>query len=137
MKYDDASWHYDGEFPEDSPREYGGTHIVLFLRWCFVRGWAADEILEDASEEVQNVIDGTLSAIEFLFKCDGKLTDDDLNNEGNAFAEKYYGKHGLYLEDYEKNFGDQMYKASEEEHDFVKFTAMLDARLKSGVLTKS
>ncbi|WP_163023784.1 hypothetical protein [Pseudomonas viridiflava] len=27
MKYDDASWHYTGDFPADQPKEQGGTHI--------------------------------------------------------------------------------------------------------------
>jgi len=42
MKYDDASWHYGGDFPIGSPEEYGGTHIALFMKWCFVKGWAGD-----------------------------------------------------------------------------------------------
>lgn len=41
MKYDDATWHSGGEFPPESPAEFGGTHIALFLRWCFVKGWRA------------------------------------------------------------------------------------------------
>lgn len=31
MKYDNASWHYSGELPSNSPKEYGGTHIALSL----------------------------------------------------------------------------------------------------------
>ena len=50
------------------------------------------------------------------------------------FASKYYGDAGLYLEDYAENFGNQMYVAPEAEHDFARFSAMLDARLASGVL---
>ena len=29
MKYDDASWHYNGDFPTDLPVEAGATHIGL------------------------------------------------------------------------------------------------------------
>jgi hypothetical protein len=35
MKYDDASWHYGGDFPADLPREAGSTHIAMFLAWLF------------------------------------------------------------------------------------------------------
>jgi len=42
MKYDDASWHYGGDFSIGSPEEYGGTYIALFMKWCFVKGWAGD-----------------------------------------------------------------------------------------------
>ncbi|RML48695.1 DUF7832 domain-containing protein [Pseudomonas avellanae] len=31
MKYDDASWHYNGNFPSDLPDTAGATHIGMFL----------------------------------------------------------------------------------------------------------
>ncbi len=136
MKYDDASWHYGGEFPEDSPDEYGGTHIALFLRWCFLRGWAGKLHLDEEPEDTQRVIEGSMSTTDFFFKyCDGKFTDEDLNSEGNRFAEQYYGEKGLYLEDYATHFGDLIYLTPEEEHDFSKFSSMLESRIKSGILT--
>lgn len=49
MKYDDASWHYGGEFPDDLPPTAGATHNTLeapnamcastpqaFLHWALV-----------------------------------------------------------------------------------------------------
>ena len=135
MKYDDASWHNGGEFPTQSPEEYGGTHIALFLKWCFIKGWTGDIHLEDSKEDVQKVILGTMSATEYLFHyCDGQLTDEDLNEEGNKFASRYYGDDGLYLEDYPKTFENLMYERPEEDHDFKKFSRMIDQRFKSGVL---
>jgi len=32
----------DGDFSIGSPEEYGGTHIALFMKWCFVKGWAGN-----------------------------------------------------------------------------------------------
>ncbi|MBW5415770.1 hypothetical protein EGJ52_17090 [Pseudomonas luteola] len=138
MKYDDAKWHYDGDFPADQPQENGGTHIALFLKWCFIKGWAGELHTEGKPKAVQAVINGDLSATEFFFKyCDGKFIDKDLNDEGSSFANKYYGDEGLYLEDYAKTFGELMYVAPESAHDFQEFSAMLDARYESGVLTKA
>jgi hypothetical protein len=139
MKYDDASWHYGGDyFPLDQPEENGGTHIALFLKWCFIQGWAGEIHTTEEPEAVKAVIAGTLSATEFLFTyCDGKLLDVMLTDAGNMFAAQYYGDDGLYGEDYAEHFGAQMYIAPESAHDFTKFSAMLDARLKSGVLTKT
>ena len=68
--------------------------------------------------------------------CDGKLTDEDFSDEGNAFAADYYGKDGYYLEDYEKAFGNPMYKISEKDVDFLLFTKLLDTRKASGNLKK-
>lgn len=138
MKYDDASWHYGADFyPEDQPDEHGATHIALFLRWCFSKGWAGALHLEDEPEDVQRVIEGTLSATDFLFKyCDGKLTNASLSAEGNRFAEQYYGRDGLYPGDYAQHFAQFEYVAPESAHDFVKFSSVLEARLQSGLLTK-
>ena len=30
-KYDDASWHYEGDYPEDLPTANAATHIGMFL----------------------------------------------------------------------------------------------------------
>lgn len=135
MKYHDASWHYGGDFPQGSPNEFGATHIALFLKWCFCKGWIGDLHKEDAPDEVERLVSGQLSATEFfLMHCDGKLTNEDLSAEGNAFAEKYYGENGLYLTDYATHFGEFMYVAPEAAHNYEQFTAMIDDRLKSGVL---
>ena len=138
MKYDDASWHSGGDFPKESPEEYGGTHIALFLKWCFIKGWAGELHLVEEPDDTKKVIDGSMSPTEFLFKyCDGKLTDEDFNEQGNAFAEKYYGDGGLYLGEYAEQFGDLMYSAPDNLHDFRKFTIMLESRFQSGILTTS
>lgn len=93
--------------------------------------------LDEHPEEVQKVKEGSLSATEFLIRyCDEQLTDEDLNEEGNTFAEKYYGDDGMYLEDYAEHFGELMYTAPEAAHDYQLFSNLLEKRLKSGKLTK-
>lgn len=138
MKYDDASWHYGADsFPKGQPDEHGATHIALFLRWCFTNGWASALHIGNESEDLQRVIEGTLSATNFFFKyCDGKLTNEDFTDEGNEFAEQYYGRDGLYLDDYARHFGQFEYVAPESAHDFVKYSSVLEERRRSGVLTK-
>lgn len=129
MKYDDASWHYGGEFPEGSPDEYGGTHIGLLLKWRLLKGWVGEELLEDSAEGIQRLTRGELTGTEFLFQnCDGKFTEYDLSEEGNDFLRGYYGENGLYLGDYAAEFGDLMYVADESAHDFPRFSKMVDAR---------
>lgn len=138
MKYDDASWHYGGDFPPDSPHELGGTHIALYLKWCFSKGWAGALHLVHEPEDTKRVITGELSATDFLFKyCDEKLTDESLNSEGNEITAQYYGEDGLYLDDYAEHFSDLMYVVPESGHDYHKFASVLDSRLASGVLTHS
>jgi len=132
MKYDDASWHSGGDFPKDSPQEFGGTHIALMLKWCFVKGWAGELHLQENRGDVEKLMRGEKSATEFLFQwCDGKFTDEDLTAEGNAFVGVYYGDGGAYLQDYASTFGEQMYVVDEGGHDFDKFSKMVERRYKS------
>jgi hypothetical protein len=136
LKYDDASWHFGGDFPPGSPKEFGGTHIGLFLRFCFTKGWAGELHTEEEPDAVKAVIQGEMTGTDFLFQyCDGKLTDEDFTNEGNAIAIEYYGDKGHYLNDYTENFGDLMYTAPESEHDFKRYSQMFETRLKSGELS--
>ena len=134
MKYDDASWHYGADnFPTESPDEYGGVHIALFMKWCFQQGWAGDMHKLGASNAVEKVISDKMSATEFFFKyCDGKLTDEDFNYEGNKFAEAYYGDRGLYLGDFAHMFEDLFYLQPESEFDYSLFSKTLADRYSSG-----
>ncbi len=91
MKYDDASWHYDGDFPEELPNEKGATHIGMFFAWCLLNGLGSEchlEEFEDEFNELKNekIIPGQY----FINTCDEKLTDEDLSEEGNQFALYYY-----------------------------------------------
>lgn len=54
--------------------------------------------------------------------CDGKLVDDLLSDEGDAFAGCYYGDDGLFLDDYADAFEEHMSVAPESAHDFAKFS---------------
>lgn len=99
-KYDDASWHYGGDYPEDLPAKCGATHIGMFLAWCIIRDLISEELKEEASEQIELVKNGRWTGGVFLMNsCDGKLIDADLNKLGNAFAKDYY------LDD--KDFGQQ------------------------------
>ena len=72
-----------------------------------------------------------MSGTAFLFKhCDGKFTDEDLNDQGNAFAKEYYGDDGDYMQDYAGEFGELMYLKPEGEHDFRRFSEMMETHLK-------
>jgi hypothetical protein len=90
VKYDDASWHYGGDFPKGLPPKAGATHIGIFLAWMILNGFASEELLEE-EDDVQALKDREMTGAEFLMSVlDEKMTDDDFNAEGNAFALAYY-----------------------------------------------
>lgn len=99
MKYDDASWHYGGDFPKGLPPEAGATHIGMFLGWAILRGLVGELHREESVESLRKMRAREMTGRDFLLQeCDEKFTDEDLNEEGNAFAAAYYSS--KYLDDY-------------------------------------
>lgn len=98
-KYDDASWHYGGDFPPDLPHEAGATHIGMFLAWVIHRDLASDTLKQDFPEAIERVRLRQMTGRAFLLSCcDEKLTDDDLNDQANRFAASYLDEQ--YINDY-------------------------------------
>ena len=102
MKYDDASWHYGGDFPEELSKQAGGTHIGMFLTWCLLNGLSGKIHLEDASDDLDKLKNRSETPGQwFCNYCDEKFIDEDLSDEGNLFAEYYYASDDApYVEDY-------------------------------------
>src|SRR5713226_4475893 len=103
MKYDDASWHYGGNFPEDLAQEAGATHTGMFVAWAFLAGLAGDIYNTDFPDEIPKLQSRSITPGRFFLEaCDGKFVDEDLNEQGNAFAIGYFDfKTGQFLADYE------------------------------------
>ena len=132
MKYDDASWHYGGDFPSDLPIEAGGTHRGMFVAWALLTGLAGEIHLEDLPEGLAALKEKSITPGPFFLRyCDGKFTDEDLDDEGNAFASKYYGENGQYISDYSSVFDDDspsLYHVQDTWENFDALKPVLDAR---------
>jgi hypothetical protein len=135
MKYDDVSWHSGGEFPADLTDEAGATHIGMFIAWAFLNGLEGNLHKEGSATSLQAVKERQITGAEFLLKeCDWKFTDNDLNDEGNAFALFYYGNdegYGAYLGDYEKTLGSpgtSLYYVKNSWENFEKLSPVITAR---------
>lgn len=142
MKYDDASWHHGGDFPSDLPSEAGATHISMFVAWALLKGLGGEIHVDEFPEGLEELRDRTSTPGTFFINaCDQKFTDEDLNDEGNAFTEAYFAfKTGLYLTDYESTFdsdGPTLYHVADTWENFNRIAPVIDARYeewKRGVL---
>ncbi|MBX3209681.1 MAG: hypothetical protein KF764_31900 [Labilithrix sp.] len=103
VKYDDASWHYGGTYPDDLPPEAAATHIGMFVAWCLAKGMGSDEHVEDLGALLKKLVKRSVTPGDFLMKSGEKFCSDDLNDEGNAFTLAYYqGKNhdSRYVDDF-------------------------------------
>jgi hypothetical protein len=100
MKYDDASWHLNENLPEARPRSAGATHVGMFLGWAIDSNSHGTLPTRLGAVDLDNYRRRIKTGTEVLLSCcDEKLTDEDLNHEGNAFAMDYYDS-GAYLDHY-------------------------------------
>ena len=108
-KYDDAKWHYGGDFPAELPMEASATHIGMFFAWAVLVGLVVDEDWFDlAAIRERFVSRSSLPGATFLHEFDGKLVDDIFSPEGAEFTTAYYENGNGYFVDYEKTLGDKL-----------------------------
>lgn len=133
MKYDDASWHFGGDFPNDLPKAAGATHTGMFLAWALLSGLAGSLHIEDFRDDLERLKARQITPGQFFLRtCRGKFTDQDLNEQGNAFARSYFDfKRGSYLKDYERTLGHNvpsLYHVADSWENFDLLKKMLDMR---------
>ena len=129
MKYDDASWHYGGDFPKDLPPEAGATHIGMFLAWAILRDLVGELHREESAQSVEKVRERQMTGAQFLVQeCDEKFTDEDLSEMGNAFARQYYEDD--YFNDYCDVFDEveEVYRLEDTWSNFDRLAPILDRR---------
>jgi hypothetical protein len=104
MKYDDASWHSGGDFPADLSEDAGATHTGMFVAWAMLSGLSGPIHIDDFPEDIPKLQSRSITPGKFfLASCDGKFTDEDLSDEGNAFAQAYFDlSKGKFVADYEQ-----------------------------------
>ena len=107
--YDKAKYHFDWiDWPKDLPIEQAYVHTGMFLGWVIDRDLYDKENMQalGAMDMITKFKNRKLSGPKFFEQqLDGVFTDEDLNVEGNEFAQYYFDfSKGKYLKDYEELF---------------------------------
>jgi predicted nucleotidyltransferase len=121
-KYDDASWHYGGDYPEDLPNENAAFHIGMFITWIIENDLMSDEQIDDNEDDILKVKRHEMTGGKYLIKnCDEKFSDYDLCKIGNNFAKDYYRddtKFGKKYSGYTDDFCD-VFNITADENGYV------------------
>jgi len=133
MKYDDTSWHSGPNLPNDLPVEAAATHTGMFLAWALLTGLGSELHVLEQSDELQRLRQRKVTPGQFfLLVCSGKFLDEDLNAEGNAFAQAYFElDSGNYLGDYREFLVKGLpseYHVADTWTNFEKLKPVLDRR---------
>lgn len=137
IKFDDASWHTEGEFPSDLPAKSGATHIGMFVAWAINRGQLDENLRKEALEEFQAVRQHRLTGRDFVLRVlDGRLADEDLSLSVGQFASDYYDPN--YYEDYLGLFPEvpSLYHVADTWQNYAKVERMLDRRFSDWSATR-
>lgn len=124
--YDNASWHYGGDFPEELPEKNGATHTGMFLNWCISNHLISKEFEEDAEDGIEKIKRREITGAELVMDfMDGKFSEYDLNDMGNVFAQDYYkdetdfgNRFSSFADDYVNLFDA---KAEENDYEYETF----------------
>jgi hypothetical protein len=134
MKYDDASWHSGGNFPKDLPPAAGATHTGMYMAWALLSGLGGEIHVTELPDEILKLRSRSVTPRKFfLHACDGKFTDEDLNEEGNLFTQAYFDfDKGNFLNDYEAILAgdlESLYYVQDTWDNFDLLKPRLDQRL--------
>ena len=136
MKYDDASWHVSEDDSGEVNPFAGATHIGMFLAWAASRNLLGALHTEEFPTDLEQLRSRSFTpGAWFMENCDGKFTNEDLNEEGNFFAQSYYEstKEGMtpaYFQDYADTFRDldiEMYQVPDTWETFDRIAPVIDS----------
>jgi hypothetical protein len=111
----------DAHFDDARSWEKACRHIGLFLWWAAERGLTSDEHDAEAMRAAPTTY--------FIGQCDTKLWDQDLNDEGNAFATAAYDDYLAEVSAYAQTLSIGVYDIPEGETTARHFFERLDERL--------
>jgi hypothetical protein len=133
MKYDDASWHSGHDFPKDLPPRASFTHTGLYLAWAVLADLGSKELSDDFEDELAKLSARLILPCELYRVMDGKFTDEDLSDDGNAFTKMYFGLDmSQYLEDYSEVLCTSLptlYHVTDSWENYDRLKPILDNRL--------
>jgi hypothetical protein len=119
MAIDRGDWHYE----EAGDWQRACWHIGLYLWWAAERGLASEEIsAKAAAQDPTNY---------FIRHCDAKLWDEDMNDEGVAFADACYRDYLKAVSAYAKQREVGDYEIPDDEQSRAWLFEWLDRRLEA------
>jgi hypothetical protein len=107
----------------------------MFVAWAFLAGLGGPIAAANFPGQLERLRSRSVTPGAFFLEVSGgKFLDEDLNDEGNAFARAYFDfEHGQYLADYDATLGAglaEIYYVSDTWENFERLKRVLDRRFR-------
>jgi hypothetical protein len=130
--YDKAEYHYGGDYPEDLTGEQAFVHTGMYLGWIIDHDLYSEEFASECPDLIKQFKAGQITGARVYEWWDGCLSDDMLNEEGNAFSQFYFDfEQGQFLADYDELLaGDlpSLYHVEDSQENYDKLKARINQR---------
>ncbi len=131
MKYDDVTWHWEGNYPKNLSKNNAYNHIAVLLNWAIIRNLLNETYVQSLDPQIlkalQDILKRKIMARNFLIKyCDGCLLSEFFTDEANEFLQVYYEKY--YLDDFFGTYNDNYYGVANNWDVYDRITILLDDR---------
>jgi predicted DNA-binding WGR domain protein len=101
--FDNASWHYGGDFPSDLDNHQAYIHTGLYIGWLLREGLFTSVFQKDNKEGISRFLHKDITAPDFYEKyMDGKFMSYELSDQGIAFTIYYFDtdfSRSMYIND--------------------------------------
>jgi hypothetical protein len=130
--YDNAEWHWSGDYPEGLPQENAFTHTGMFLGWIIDHDLYSDFFRTELKALITAFKDRQKTGAQVYEECDGMLANELLNDEGNAFAREYFDfDSGQFIADYDELLVmklPSLYHVEDTWENYARLKARIDRR---------
>lgn len=121
MIYDEAGAH----LADAGSFERAAVPLGLYVAWCAHHQLLSDALMHDAADLLLRVRFREIGGSELLVAgCAGRLADEHLNAQGQAFTEHYYPR---YMDDFRAEFGDDVYGVRDDWASYDRIAVWLTA----------
>lgn len=91
VKFDDASWHLEGSFPDDVPPQNSYVFGGMLLTFLALRGLMAGPISKEFKKELAELSRRKVTPGRFYDVLGGSIGSDMVTERGHRFLKKYVG----------------------------------------------
>jgi hypothetical protein len=138
--FDNADWHYGGDFPSDLNTYQAYIHTGFYIGWLIKRNLFTEEFIKINGVAVTEFLNRKITAVTFYKdQMDGIFESNDLKDEAVDFTKYYYNEDfskSTYIQDYIELFCDHVptvYHVKDSWENYNTMEKQIDSRFRDWI----